>query len=47
MLVWDPIAKTYRADQTPQFGHDTLEGYYTDFVSGKLSDDRGDHAVWS
>jgi len=47
MLVWDSISETYCADQTPQFGRDTLEGYYTDFVAGKLSDDRGDHAVWS
>ena len=47
MLVWDPISETYCAEKTPQFGQDTLEGYYSDFIAGKRSDDRGDHAVWS
>lgn len=46
MLVLDPASGRYQADATPSTGTDTLAGFYRDLVSGKVSIDRGDHAVF-
>ncbi len=46
MLVWDPAAKRYDADATPEFGDDTLRDHYRALVSGTATDDRGSHAVF-
>jgi divinyl chlorophyllide a 8-vinyl-reductase len=45
MLVLDPVSGRYDAAATPSTGKDTLFDYYADLVSGKLSVERGDHAV--
>ncbi|MEM9027578.1 MAG: NAD(P)H-binding protein [Pseudomonadota bacterium] len=46
MLVRDPETGRYNADVTPSFGSDRLFDYYAELLSGRLSDDRGDHAVF-
>jgi len=46
MLVLDPASGHYEADATPSTGTDTLADFYRDLVAGKLSIDRGDHAVF-
>lgn len=46
MLVLDPASGHYEADATPSTGTDTLADFYRDLVSGKVSIDRGDHAVF-
>lgn len=46
MLVLDPATGRYQADATPSTGTDTLADFYRDLVSGKVSIDRGDHAVF-
>ena len=46
MLVLDPASGRYQADATPSTGNDTLADFYRDLVSGKVSIDRGDHAVF-
>jgi divinyl chlorophyllide a 8-vinyl-reductase len=46
MLVLDPATGHYNANATPSTGTDTLADFYRDLVSGKVSIDRGDHAVF-
>ena len=46
MLVWDEARGRYDADDTPEFGSDTLAGHYRKLVNGELADDRGAHAVF-
>ena len=46
MLVLDVASGRYKADTTPSAGADTLADFYRDLVSGKVSIDRGDHAVF-
>lgn len=46
MLVWDPVAQGYAAEQTPSTGSETLQQYYTKLVRGETRDDRGAHAVY-
>jgi len=46
MLVWDAEREAYDADLTPSFGTDTLFDHYAELVAGKVSDERGDHAVF-
>jgi divinyl chlorophyllide a 8-vinyl-reductase len=46
MLVLDPASGHYEADATPSTGTDTLADFYRDLVAGKVSIDRGDHAVF-
>lgn len=46
MLVWDPLSGRYDADATPSFGRQTLADFYADLVAGRVSIDRGDHAVF-
>jgi divinyl chlorophyllide a 8-vinyl-reductase len=46
MLVLDVASGRYKADATPSAGADTLADFYRDLVSGKVSIDRGDHAVF-
>ena len=44
--LFDPASGRYQADATPSTGTDTLADFYRDLVSGKVSIDRGDHAVF-
>ena len=46
MLVWDPIARHYSADATPETGEDTLASFYRRLVAGEVCVDRGEHAVF-
>ncbi|MCU0923167.1 MAG: NAD(P)H-binding protein [Burkholderiaceae bacterium] len=46
MLVLNPATGCYDADATPSTGKDTLFEYYQGLVSGRLSAERGDHAVF-
>jgi divinyl chlorophyllide a 8-vinyl-reductase len=46
MLVLNPATGHYDADATPSTGQDTLAEHYAGLLSGKLSDQRGDHAVF-
>uniref|UniRef100_UPI003B524088 NAD(P)H-binding protein n=1 Tax=Roseovarius indicus TaxID=540747 RepID=UPI003B524088 len=46
MLVWDEGAGRYSAEQTPEFGEETLFDFYERLVRGEVSVDRGDHAVF-
>ena len=46
MLVLNPATGHYDADATPSTGQDTLAEHYAGMLSGKLSDQRGDHAVF-
>ncbi|MEO1536979.1 MAG: NAD(P)H-binding protein [Pseudomonadota bacterium] len=46
MLVWDADTGRYDAENTPEFGTDTLAGHYRALVSGTLADDRGTHAIF-
>lgn len=46
MLVYDPVAGRYDADQTPEFGSDTLFDYYRAVLDGRETVERGDHAVF-
>jgi len=46
MLVWDAVANRYDADATPSTGADTLADYYAKLLSGAVTDDRGEHAVF-
>jgi divinyl chlorophyllide a 8-vinyl-reductase len=45
MLVWDPVARRFDADATPEFGRQTLGDYFAGMLRGEIQDDRGDHAV--
>lgn len=46
MLVLNPASGRYDADATPSTGKDTLFDHYQGLLSGKLSVERGDHAVF-
>ena len=46
MLVYDEAAGKYDADATPETGTDTLAEFYRDLVAGRVTVDRGDHAVF-
>ena len=46
MLVWNPDTEQYVADQTPEFGYDTLEQHYVRLALGEVEVDLGDHAVF-
>jgi len=46
MLVWDPRRGRYDADATPEYGTDTLFGYYETLARGETGPERGDHAVF-
>ncbi len=46
MLVLDPATGRYDAAATPSAGSETLFDFYARLVEGKVSIDRGDHAVF-
>ena len=46
MLVLDEAVGNYNADATPETGSDTLAEFYRDLVAGRVTVDRGDHAVF-
>jgi len=46
MLVWDPVQGRYDADATPSSGRQTLKDFYADLVAGRVTINRGDHAVF-
>jgi divinyl chlorophyllide a 8-vinyl-reductase len=46
MLVWDASRGIYDADATPQFGEDTLREHYARMISGEVTTDLGEHAVF-
>jgi divinyl chlorophyllide a 8-vinyl-reductase len=46
MLVWDAAENRYDADQTPEYGSDTLADHYQKLAQGTAKSDRGDHAVF-
>jgi divinyl chlorophyllide a 8-vinyl-reductase len=46
MLVWDAAAGRYDADATPATGSVTLADHYAGLLSGTLTVERGDHAVF-
>ncbi|MEM7060454.1 MAG: NAD(P)H-binding protein [Pseudomonadota bacterium] len=46
MLVWDADKERYDADATPSAGTETLFDFYEDLVAGRVTVDRGDHAVF-
>ena len=46
MLVLNPATGRYDAEATPSTGKDTLAEHYAGLLSGKLSVERGDHAVF-
>ncbi|MEQ9675042.1 MAG: NAD(P)H-binding protein [Roseovarius indicus] len=46
MLVWDEGAGRYSAEQTPEFGEETLFDFYERLVRDEVSVDLGDHAVF-
>jgi divinyl chlorophyllide a 8-vinyl-reductase len=46
MLVLDAATGRYSAEQTPEFGTQTLADHYRGLISGTVRDDRGEHAVF-
>jgi len=47
MLVWDEDAGAYSAEQTPEYGEDTLEAFYHRVArEGLAGQELGDHAVF-
>jgi divinyl chlorophyllide a 8-vinyl-reductase len=46
MLVLDPATGRYDADATPSAGSETLFDFYSRLISGEVSSERGDHAVF-
>ncbi len=46
MLVWDAQQGRYDAAATPSFGTQTLLDHYRDLLAGKVTSERGDHAVF-
>lgn len=46
MLVWDHAAGRYDAAATPAFGTHTLAEHYADLLAGRITTERGDHAVF-
>ena len=47
MLVWDDAAQRYDASATPSTGKDTLAEFFARRLRGDVTDDRGEHAVFS
>ncbi len=46
MLVWDPERQAYDAQQTPEFGTETLGDHFAALLSGALQHDKGAHSVF-
>lgn len=46
MLVWDAAENRYDANQTPEYGSDTLADHYQKLAQGTAKSDRGDHTVF-
>lgn len=46
MLLWDPAARRYDADATPETGTEHLFDFYARLVAGHADAPRGDHAVF-
>jgi divinyl chlorophyllide a 8-vinyl-reductase len=46
MLVWDEATGRYDADATPSTGSDTLFDHYAALLSGQVTTERGEHAVF-
>ena len=47
MLCWDAAANRYDAEATPEFGSDTLQGFYKRLASGKaLPPERDEHSLF-
>lgn len=46
MLLWDDAAGRYDAAATPSFGTRTLADHYADLLAGRITTERGDHAVF-
>jgi divinyl chlorophyllide a 8-vinyl-reductase len=46
MLVLDQVTGRYDQSATPSFGSQTLHEHYRKVISGEVSNDRGDHAVF-
>ncbi len=46
MLVLDSDTNQYSEAATPSFGSETLFDYYDDLISGQISLDRGEHAIF-
>ncbi len=46
MLVWDDAAGRYDAAATPSYGTQTLADHYAGLLVGRISAERGDHAVF-
>jgi len=46
MLVIDPVSGRYDADATPSTGFETLIDHYRAVLEGRVTVDRGDHAVF-
>lgn len=46
MLVWDAAQRRYDAEATPEFGSETLFGFYEKLLSGAVRIDLGEHAVF-
>ena len=47
MLCWDAAAERYDAEATPEFGDDTLQGFYAGLASGEIAlPERGEHSLF-
>lgn len=46
MLVWDEATQRYDADATPEFGQDTLKGFYARVLSGDEMVELGEQGVF-
>lgn len=46
MLVWDPVAERYDAENTPETGVEIVFEFYERLVAGEVSVDRGEHSVF-
>lgn len=46
MLVLNPETGRYDADATPSTGNQTLKAFYEDLAAGRVTLDRGEHAVF-
>lgn len=47
MLAWDEDAQAYDADATPEYGVDTLEGFFNKAITeGLAGQELGDQAVF-
>jgi divinyl chlorophyllide a 8-vinyl-reductase len=46
MLVFDPATGRYAEDATPETGSETLHAFYKRLARGKVTLERGDHAVF-